>query len=272
MEDQELRALRGTRESSALREITLDLKSISQAGGSSFFQFGQTKVICGVYGPRQARQAQAELAQVKCTVTIAPFSGSTHYQPPNPKRVERVGFSSYERLLAQQVVHAIKGAIRVERYPKSEIVIYLVVLQDDGGVLPAAINAASLALTDAGIEMTSLISAVHVGYAKGSFFVDPSHEEEERMEGVVTCAATVGPGGFTPGQPYACTHITSFVINGVFRPIPGMADDSSVSQALLLGLNGASVIGGAMHKAFLPPKIRRQREQQEQASQGAPKG
>lgn len=53
-------------------------------------------------------------------------------------------------------------AVHLDKYPKSEIYIHILVLEDDGGILAGAVNAASLALADAGIELFDLVSAATV--------------------------------------------------------------------------------------------------------------
>lgn len=40
-------------------------------------------------------------------------------------------------------------------------------IQSDGGVLPVAVNAASLALIDAGVAMSDLVVACSAGYLDG---------------------------------------------------------------------------------------------------------
>ena len=54
------------------------------------------------------------------------------------------------------------GAVLLERYPKSVIDIYVIVLEDDGGAVGAAITATSLALANAGIEMLDLVGCCSV--------------------------------------------------------------------------------------------------------------
>lgn len=56
---------------------------------------------------------------------------------------------------------ALEVSVRIDKYPKSSIDVYALVLQDDGGALSAAITCASLALAHAGIEMHDLVAACH---------------------------------------------------------------------------------------------------------------
>lgn len=50
-------------------------------------------------------------------------------------------------------------AIIVELYPRSEINIFIQVIQSDGGEAVAAINAATLAVIDAGLAMRDYVAA-----------------------------------------------------------------------------------------------------------------
>jgi exosome complex component RRP41 len=57
-----------------------------------------------------------------------------------------------------------EAAILLHLFPKSRIEISVVILSDDGSRLCAAINAATLALVDAGIPMRDLVCACSAGY------------------------------------------------------------------------------------------------------------
>jgi exosome complex component RRP41 len=52
--------------------------------------------------------------------------------------------------------------------PRSQIDIYINVLQSDGGIKSAAINAATLALIDAGVPMTDFVCSCAAGFIDGT--------------------------------------------------------------------------------------------------------
>jgi exosome complex component RRP41 len=52
----------------------------------------------------------------------------------------------------------------LELYPRTQIDIHLHVMEADGGVLCACINAACLALVDAGVAMKDLVVACSAGF------------------------------------------------------------------------------------------------------------
>ena len=54
--------------------------------------------------------------------------------------------------------------VHTHLYQRSEIDVHVQVIQADGGEMSAAINAATLALVDAGIAMQDLVVACNAGY------------------------------------------------------------------------------------------------------------
>lgn len=86
------------------------------------------------------------------------------------------------------IANALKPALFLEEYPKAVVDVFITVIQADGGTRCAAINAASLALADAGIPMRSLIPAVAVGKADGKLLVDLGDEEDKYGQGDVPMA------------------------------------------------------------------------------------
>jgi exosome complex component MTR3 len=57
------------------------------------------------------------------------------------------------------MVQALEVSVMLEKYPKSVIDCYILVLESDGGALSASITCASMALANAGIEMYDLVAA-----------------------------------------------------------------------------------------------------------------
>lgn len=86
------------------------------------------------------------------------------------------------------IANALKPALFLEEFPKAVVDVFIQVIQADGGTRCAAINAASLALADAGIPMKSLIPAVAVGKADGKLLVDLGDEEDKYGQGDIPMA------------------------------------------------------------------------------------
>lgn len=97
-------------------------------------------------------------ATLDVQVRVAPFaasSGDRRYMNPNTDR----------RLLEQAnlIQQAMEASILMQLHPRSKIEISIVVLADDGGRLCVAINAATLALIDAGIAVRDFVCACSAG-------------------------------------------------------------------------------------------------------------
>ncbi len=70
-----------------------------------------------------------------------------------------------------------QAAIRTELYPRSQIDIFVEVLQADGGEYGACVNAATLALIDAGIPMRDYVCACAASLANDVPMLDISSLE-----------------------------------------------------------------------------------------------
>ncbi|EGG23686.1 hypothetical protein DFA_05820 [Cavenderia fasciculata] len=143
---------RTNRSEEQFRQIFMKTGVVSQASGSAYIEIENTKVICSVHGPRASPKTELfESAKFSCELKFASFA----------RPGERIDYmeSAKEKDLSINLRQSIIGAIRLEKYPKTVIDVYVMVLNDDGGVLVAAITAASMALADAGVEMYDMVSA-----------------------------------------------------------------------------------------------------------------
>lgn len=71
-------------------------------------------------------------------------------------------------------------------YPRTVIDISLYIVAQDGGFFPACINAATLALVDAGIPMYDYISCCSTAMYGSNPLLDPCHSEEQEVSFVTT--------------------------------------------------------------------------------------
>eukprot|EP00920_Eleutheroschizon_duboscqi_P040672 GHVT01097207.1.p1 GENE.GHVT01097207.1~~GHVT01097207.1.p1 ORF type:complete len:380 (+),score=47.62 GHVT01097207.1:301-1440(+) len=153
-----------------MRNIYMRVGPVPGASGSSYITLGNTKLTCIVEGPRPAgASAQPNRGSVSLDLRVAscalkdlrtgtPLTSTS--DGVNTIGVVRVAEqrSYWERLL----LGAVYNLVRLEAYPKSQIDLIINVLEDDGGVLTAALTAASLALVDAGVEVNDIAAAVSV--------------------------------------------------------------------------------------------------------------
>jgi exosome complex component RRP41 len=146
---------------------------LARADGSAYYEQGNTRVVAAVYGPREAKNrgdALADRCIIKAELSNASFSaGERKDQRRHDKR-------SAELVLL--VVQTFESAVLVKLYPQSQIDIFIQILQVDGGRKAACINAASLALIDAGVPMNDFVVACQAGYIDNTPLIDLNYIEE----------------------------------------------------------------------------------------------
>ncbi|EDV32014.1 uncharacterized protein Dana_GF15621 [Drosophila ananassae] len=167
-----------------LRHIQCKLGVFEQPDGSAYMEQGNTKVLAAVYGPHQAKGKKTESNDViiNCQYSQATFSTAERKNRPRGDRK-----SQEFKMYLQQ---ALSAAIKSELYPRSQIDVYVEVLQADGANYAVALNAATLALIDAGICLNELIVACTASLSKNNIpLTDISHIEEVSGGPKLTVAA-----------------------------------------------------------------------------------
>ena len=175
------------RASAALRPVFMENNVVSRAVGSAYYEARATKVICSVYGPRpsQRKMQFSEAGTVQCDVKFAPFARSG----ARP----RDGQSDEEKELSLTVLRAIEASIMTDKFPKSVLDVYVVIISDCGSTTAACINCTALALVNAGIELFDVVTAasvVGIPTDDGTLDlrVDPLKEEEDLCTSSLTVA------------------------------------------------------------------------------------
>lgn len=79
---------------------------------------------------------------------------------------------------------SLQPAVCLHKYPRSQIEVNMMVLENGGSVLAHAITCASLALADAGIEMYDLVLGCSIRQDGASYVADPSYGEESSRASV----------------------------------------------------------------------------------------
>lgn len=119
---------------------------------------------------------------MNCQFSMAVFSTGERKRRPRGDRK-----SSEMTLHLRQ---ALVAAIRTELYPLSQIDVYVEVLHADGGVYSACVNAATLALIDAGIPLKEYVCSCTASLANNDVpMVDISYQEEVIGGPTLTVAA-----------------------------------------------------------------------------------
>lgn len=155
-----------------LRPIRMEVGVLRKADGSALVEFGKTKVIAAVYGPREPHPKHLALpnrAVIRVRYHMAPFSTHERKNPaPSRREIE----------LSKVIREGLEPAIISESFPRASIDVFIEVLNANGGTRTAGITAASLALADAGIPMKDLVAGVAVGKVDGVIVLDVNEVED----------------------------------------------------------------------------------------------
>ncbi|XP_022944714.1 exosome complex component RRP41-like [Cucurbita moschata] len=153
--------------------------AVNAASGSAYAEFGNTKVIVSVFGPRESKKAMmySDIGRLNCSVSYTTFS--------TPVR----GQGSENKEFSSMLHKALEGAIIFETFPKTTVDVFALVLESGGSDLPVVISCASLALADAGIMLYDLVASVSVSCFGKNLLIDPALEEENYQDGslMITC-------------------------------------------------------------------------------------
>ncbi|XP_055059898.1 exosome complex component RRP41 [Paramisgurnus dabryanus] len=162
------------RKATELRKVQARMSVFAQADGSAYLEQGNTKALAVVYGPHETRGSRSksmhDRAVINCQYSMATFSTAERKRRPHGDRK-----SSEMSIHLKQTFEA---AVLTELYPRSQIDIYVKILQADGGNYSACVNAATLALVDAGIPMRDYVCACTAGFVEETPLADLSHVEE----------------------------------------------------------------------------------------------
>ncbi len=167
-----------------LRPIKIKVGALNRADGSCYFEFGGNKVIAAVYGPREVHprhMQKSTSAVVRYRYNMASFSVEERKRPGPDRRSVEVSKVSRE---------AVEPVIFQEYFPRSAIDIFVEILQADAGTRTAGINAASIALADAGIPMKSLVCACAVGKIDDTLVLDLNKDEDNYGQADMPVAMT----------------------------------------------------------------------------------
>lgn len=183
------------RGSEEVRRLDLRIGVLPNATGSAYLELGDTKILCTVSGPQQADgQDFLSNGKLECTVKFTAFArrdaGVGHAASSTAFVGGAVGTGGPEASSLQaSLCAALSGSVRLDHYPKSLLFVHAVVLQDGGGVLPALVSCASLALGHAGIQLYGLVACCSAAMgADGHAVLDASAREEADAASVIVAA------------------------------------------------------------------------------------
>jgi exosome complex component RRP41 len=165
------------REFDELRPLKITTGVLKNAEGSAYLEWGDNKVMAAVYGPKEAQPKHfqdPEKSIIKCRYSMAPFSSLEEHgrSGPNRRAIE----------ISKVTKEVFENVIMLEKFPGSEIDIYIEILQSDGGTRAAGITAAAVAVASSGIPMRDIPYAVAVGKAGDQILLDLNKIEDNHSD------------------------------------------------------------------------------------------
>ena len=183
------------------RKIMIKAGVLKNADGSAYIEFGDNKIVVGVFGPRDVHPkhlANTDTGILRCRYHMSPFSVEERKKPaPSRREIE----------ISKVIKEALKPAVMLEQFPRTVVDIFIEVLQADGGSRCAALAAASVALADAGIPMRDMVSACAAGKVADTIILDVNNEEDQAGQADM-------PVGYMPNME----KITLIQLDGVLTP------------------------------------------------------
>ncbi|GAA0153597.1 exoribonuclease [Lithospermum erythrorhizon] len=196
--------------------------AVNSASGSAYAEFGNTKVIVSVFGPRESKKAMmySDVGRLNCNVSYTSFA--------TPIR----GQGSDNKELSSMLHKALEGAIILDSFPKTTVDVFALVLESGGSDLPVVISCASLALADAGIMLYDLVASASVSCLGKNLVIDPITEEESYQDGglMITCMTSRN-------------EVTQLTVTGEWST-------SKINEAMGLCLDACSKLGTIMRSCL----------------------
>ncbi|KAF8999076.1 hypothetical protein BDQ17DRAFT_1427982 [Cyathus striatus] len=163
-----------------LRDMRIELAPRGTSDGCAVVSHGLTQVLVTVFGPREAKmrsQTMHDRANINVEVGVAAFSTG--------EKRKRTGRGDKRILeIASTIKSTFEPVIQANLYPRTQIDIYVQILQQDGSVLQTCINGTTLALITAGIPMVDFVCAVTGGVHQTQAMLDLTHLEENDVPNV----------------------------------------------------------------------------------------
>ncbi|KAG7955045.1 hypothetical protein I3843_11G051100 [Carya illinoinensis] len=151
-----------------LRPLACSRNILNRAHGSASWSQGDTKVLAAVYGPKAGVKKNENPEKACVEVIWKPKTGQIG-------KLER----EYEMI----VKRTLQSICILTINPNTTTSVIVQVVNDDGSLLPCAINAACAALIDAGIPLKHLAVAICCCLADSGYVIlDPTKLEEQKMK------------------------------------------------------------------------------------------
>ncbi|KAJ1653313.1 exosome non-catalytic core subunit rrp46 [Dispira simplex] len=160
------------RSSQQIRPLEIHQGLLHRSDGSAQFEFGPTKVLCGVYGPLEVNHKDAHVDRATLRVNVKPLRGLS---------------TTLDRCLEHALRHVGEAIVVTTWHPSTLIEINVQEVASHGGTLAASCNAAVLTLVDAGVPLRCMAASVGCMIdGQGQVLLDPTEEEMIQAKSVHT--------------------------------------------------------------------------------------
>ena len=168
------------------RELEAELGCFKDGSdGSAALMLGGTRVVAAVYGPKEVVGVKSDLCSVTTTCSFAALCSASGQKRREDMRAQE---------MSETVRSVLEGLIIRSLYPSSTIHVHLEVHIDDGSILPALLNASTIALASAGVPIKDLMIACSASLVDGHVLLDVT-EQEMRAAGPTVSVALYPASG-----------------------------------------------------------------------------
>jgi len=193
------------RKADEMRKMKAEVGVIKNADGSAIFGFGDTVAIAAVYGPKQLHPQHLQNPRkgiLRVVYDMLSFSVPDRKRPgPSRRSME----------ISKVTEWALSSIVDLDNFPNTVVDVHITILSANASTRVAGINAAAMALADAGVPMKELVSSVSVGKLDKNLVVDVCKEEEDFEEG--EGATDIAFAFFSNSE-----SISLFQLDGYIRP------------------------------------------------------
>uniref|UniRef100_A0A2K5X5U9 Exosome complex component RRP46 n=1 Tax=Macaca fascicularis TaxID=9541 RepID=A0A2K5X5U9_MACFA len=209
----------------SLRHFACEQNLLSRPDGSASFLQGDTSVLAGVYGPAEVKVSKEIFNKATLEVILRPKIG-----------LPGVAEKSRERLIRNTCEAVVLGTL----HPRTSITVVLQVVSDAGSLLACCLNAACMALVDAGVPMRALFCGVTCALdSDGTLVLDPTSKQEKVSTWLWKGRGLEAKGPESPQWDWLqeARAVLTFALDSVERKLlmsstKGLYSDSELQQCL----------------------------------------
>lgn len=161
------------RKENEFRTLDIELETVKNSSGSCMLKAGGTSILAWIDGPKESKSKNIEsIGSVKCDFILSQ-SSYYHIKSDIKRDLLMRDFSCVLKEIFEEI-------ILLKNYPKSDIEINCVCLQNDGSFKAISITAITLALINAGIYLKDTSIGISIGLYNDNYLIDLTKEEEKQ--------------------------------------------------------------------------------------------